>query len=226
MEEARQMEWPETTVSTELVMNIIMMCTEMDCSSRIVCFQDQAVIKLINLKDTLKPGLRPNIINPMAIVKTSNTLCLTGEEQPRSLKEYQVEVDRPPEISIMKTNPVIIGSCDQPSGLEADPEGRQGPAEPGHIVTEEEKNNVTMQGKQDKGEKKAVATIAARIEELKCGAKKGSPGGRKTGSGRKKKVVDLSMIPRIDDFMKSMGGRKQKRKLEEEAPEPQKKKKT
>ena len=34
------------------------------------------------------------------------------------------------------------------------------------------------------------------------------------------------MIPRIDDFMKSMGGRKQKRKLEEEAPEPQKKKKT
>ena len=160
----------------------------------------------------------------MAIFRTSNMLCLTGKKQPRSLKEYQVEVDRPPEISIMKTNPVIIGSCDQPSGLEADPEGRQGPAEPGHVLTEEEKNNVTMQGKQDKGEKKAVATIAARIEELKCGARKGSPGGKKTG--RKKKVVDLSTIPRIDDFIKSMGGRKVKRKLETEEAEPQKKMRT
>ena len=119
-------------------------------------------------------------------------------------------------------NPLIIGSCDQPSGLEADPGGRQGPAEPGHVMTEVEKNIVTMQRMQDKVEKKAVAiNIAARIEKLKCGANKGSPGGKKTG--RKKKVEDLSMIPRIDDFIKSMGGRKEKRKLETEETEPQKK---
>ena len=86
-------------------------------------------------------------------------------------------------------------------------------------------NNVAMK---DKGEKKAVAkNIAARIEELKGGSKKGSPGGaRKTGSGRRNKVVDLSRMPRIDDFIKSMGGRKSKRKLEEEEPEPKKKMRT
>ena len=84
---------------------------------------------------------------------------------------------------------------------------------------------MTMQRMQDKGEKKAVAiNIAARIEKLKSGAKKGSPGGKKTG--RKKKVVDLSTIPRIDDFIKSMGGRKVKRKLETEEAEPQKKMRT
>ena len=65
-----------------------------------------------------------------------------------------------------------------------------------------------------------AGNIADRIENLKRCAKKGSPGGKdKKGSGRKKNVVDLSMLPRINDFMKSMGGRNTKRNLVDEEPE-------
>ena len=64
----------------------------------------------------------------------------------------------------MKTNPVIIGSCDQ-----VDPGGRQriqGPAEPGHVLTEVERiegvgtrvDKVTVQRMHDKGEKKVGAS--------------------------------------------------------------------
>ena len=74
-------------------------------------------------------------------------------------------------------------------------------------------------GPQTTSTRRAVApTIARRISELKGRTATGSPGTRGTrpGSGRKKKVLDLSNCQRIDQFITAMGGRKAKRKTVED----------